>query len=200
MGVGGAGSSGGSGRSGGAGKSGGCSAGGKSSGASKGNCSAGKSSAAKGKSSGVGKAVGGFTGAIGKAMGAIGKAVGSLGKAVGKAASALGKVSGLVQRGMNSIMAPVRGLVNKALDKLPASISQFARPFANAFLGNPLALVSGNVLGGFGVLAAGMPTVSKLADLMSTLNSKSQTVGSVAEGQYNAQHIAAFRHAALLLG
>lgn len=173
---------------------------------SSGASSAGRSAAA-GAANAAGKAASGIAGAlggIGKALGGIGKAVGGLANGIsgiaGKIGSALSQVSGLVDKAMSAITGPLKGMIGNLLDKLPFGIGQLAKPFADKFIDNGLAMVAGGPLGGVASMFGKAGTVGKLADMVDTVRTGAKAVGDIAEGRFNAQQMAAFAQAQLMRG
>jgi hypothetical protein len=131
----------------------------------------------------------------------IGKAIGGIARTVGKVAGAVGKIANFIQKPLDLLMSPIKKLVGGVLDKLPFGIGKFIKPFVDKFLDHGLALLAGGPLGGLGILAKAMPTISKIADLAEKVGSVANKVGQVfpPEGKANLQNIFAFTHAQKLL-
>jgi hypothetical protein len=134
-------------------------------------------------------------------LGGIGKAIGGIARTVGKVASVVGKVASFIQKPLDLIMSPIKKMVGGLLDKLPFGIGNFIKPFVNTFLDNALAFVAGGPLGGLGMLAKAMPTISKIADLAQTVGSVANKIGEALppEGGVNLQNIFAHAQAQKLL-
>lgn len=133
---------------------------------------------------------------LSKIGGFVSKAAG----VVGKVADTVGKVTDFLQKPLSKLMEPIKGLVDKALDKLPFGIGNFIKPFADKFMDNALSTVASGPLGGLGVLAKAMPTISKIGDLAHEVSDIAGKVGGLAspQGQSNIQNIFAQAQAALL--
>ena len=135
-------------------------------------------------------------------MGGIGKAIGKVANVVGKVANVVSKVTSFIQKPLSAITEPLKKLAGGVLDKLPFGIGKFIKPFADKFLDNALSFVAGGPLGGLGMLAKAMPTISKIGDLAQTVGGIANKVGSVVspEGKLNLQNIFAHTQAQKLLG
>ncbi len=132
----------------------------------------------------------------------IGGAIGGLAKGVSKVASTVGNIAGnvknLLSAPLSQLAAPIKGLVGKALDKLPFGIGNMIKPFAEKFMDKGLSALSGTTLGGLGVFAKAMPTVSKIADLATKIADVANRVGQEfpAQGKLNLANIFAHAQAA----
>lgn len=131
----------------------------------------------------------------------IGKAIGGIARTVSKVTDAVGKVTNFLKKPLDAIMAPVKKVVGNALDKLPFGIGNFIKPFADKFLDKAQAFVAGGPLGGLGVLAKAMPTITKIADLAETVGGIAKKLGDTfpPQGGVNLQHLFAHTHAQKLL-
>ena len=131
----------------------------------------------------------------------IGGAISSVAKGVSNVAGTVGNIAGnvknLLSAPLSQLAAPIKGLVGKALDKLPFGIGNFIKPFAEKFMDKGLSALSGKTLGGLGILAKAMPTVGKIADLATKIadvaNKFSQDFGQ--QGKLNLANIFAHAHA-----
>ena len=132
-----------------------------------------------------------------KITGAIGNVARGVSKVAGTVGNIAGNVKNLLSAPLSQLAAPIKGLVGKALDKLPFGIGNMIKPFAEKFMDKGLSALSGTTLGGLGIFAKAMPTVSKIADLATKVADVANRVGQEfpAAGKANLANIFAHAHA-----
>ena len=127
----------------------------------------------------------------------VGHAAQTVSKVAGTVSNIAGNVKNLMSAPLSQLAAPLKGLADKALDKLPFGIGKMIKPFADKFMDKGLSSLEGATLGGLGVFAKAMPTISKIADLAGKIADGANRIGQEfpAAGQANLQNIFAHAHA-----
>jgi hypothetical protein len=130
----------------------------------------------------------------------LGKAVGGLAKGVSKVAGIVSKVTSFLQKPLDVVMEPVKKAVGGLLDKLPFGLGKIVSPFVDKFFDSALGFLAGGPLGGLGILAKAMPTISKLGDLATKIGGAADQVADLLapEAKENVTNIVAEAHAGLI--
>jgi len=89
------------------------------------------------------------------------------------------------------VLKPIKGIVDKVLDKLP--FGNLIKGFADKFLKNPLALLTGGVLGGAAALLAGAQNPAQLNNFAQCCASTPAFADPVA--RQNLMNLIAYQHA-----
>lgn len=138
---------------------------------------------------------------MGKMFKAIGNIASKVGQIAGKVASIGSKVLSIIQKPMDMLTAPIKKLAGGVLDKLPFGLGKMIKPFADKFIDGAASWLSGNVLGGLGILGKAAKTVGDVVKVAETVKGVSDKVGAFANnpsGIFNFQNLMAKAQGALV--
>ncbi|WP_224240626.1 hypothetical protein [Hyalangium gracile] len=115
---------------------------------------------------------------MGKVLKGIGKVASTVGKIAGKVANIGGKVLNIINKPMEALTSPIKKLAGGVLDKLPFGLGKMIKPFADKFIDGAASFLSGNVLGGLGVLGKAAKTVGDVVNIAEKVKGVADKVGA----------------------
>jgi len=134
-------------------------------------------------------------------MGGVVKGITNFAKKVGDIAGGVANIANkalsFIQKPLDVLTQPIKGMVGGLLDKLPFGLGNFIKPLAEKLIDGAAGFLAGGPLGGLGILGKAAKTIGDIAKIAETVKGVADKVGALGTppAQQNFQNLMAWSQA-----